>query len=110
MNIDTKDGANISLRPHRLQSGKLAALDPKKPRFWLDIDLAGHFCTSWIRKDPNDSTKVLRDFLTVPFTSSSGKATRSSWGRLMQILEAPGDLPDGTISVTDPTIRQRRVS
>jgi hypothetical protein len=42
MNIETKDGANISLRPHRLQCGKLAALDPKKPRFWCDIDNAGH--------------------------------------------------------------------
>ena len=111
MNIDTKDGANISLRPHRLQSGKLAALDPKKPRFWCDNDLAAHLHLV----DPNDPTKVLRDFLTVPFTSSSGKATRSSWGRLMQILEAPGDLPDGTISVTDPkgsveTHNVRRVS
>ena len=106
MNIETKDGANISLRPHRLQCGQLAALDPKKPRFWRDIDYAPHLHIV----DPNDSTKVLRDFLTVPFTSSSGKATRSYRGRLMQILEAPGDLPDGTISVTDPTIRQRRVS
>jgi len=111
MNIETKDGANISLRPHRLQSGKLAALDPKKPRFWRDIDNAGHLHIV----DPNDPTKVLRDFTTVPFTSSSGKATRSSWGRLMQILEAPGDLPDGTISVTDPkgiveTHNVRRVS
>jgi len=111
MNIETKDGANISLRPHRLQCGKLAALDPKKPRFWCDIDNAGHLHIV----DPNDSTMVLRDFTTVPFTSSSGKATRSSWGRLMQILEAPGDLPDGTISVTDPkgsveTHSVRRVS
>ena len=111
MNIETKDGANISLRPHRLQCGKLAALDPKKPRFWCDIDNAGHLHIV----DPNDSTMVLRDFTTVPFTSSSGKATRSSWGRLMQILEAPGDLPDGTISVTDPkgiveTHNVRRVS
>ena len=111
MNIETKEGANISLRPHRLQSGKLAALDPKKPRFWRDIDNAGHLHIV----DPNDPTKVLRDFTTVPFTSSSGKATRSSWGRLMQILEAPGDLPDGTISVTDPkgsveTHNVRRVS
>ena len=111
MNIETKDGANISLRPHRLQCGQLAALDPKKPRFWCDIDNAGHLHIV----DPNDSTKVLRDFLTVPFTSSSGKATRSYRGRLMQILEAPGDLPDGTISVTDPegsveTHSVRRVS
>jgi len=111
MNIETKDGANISLRPHRLQCGNLLALDPKKPRFWCDIDNAGHLHIV----DPNDSTMVLRDFTTVPFTSSSGKATRSSWGRLMQILEAPGDLPDGTISVTDPkgiveTHNVRRVS
>ena len=97
MNIETKDGAAISLRPHRLQCGKLAALDPRKPKFWRDIDFACHLHIV----DPNDPTKVLRNFLKVPLTKTgSGKATKR--GNLMLIMERPGDLPDDTISVTDP--------
>ena len=97
MNIETKDGAAISLRPHRLQCGKLAALNPKKPKFWRDIDFACHLHIV----DPNDPTKVLRNFLKVPLTKTgSGKATKR--GNLMLIMERPGDLPDDTISVTDP--------